>query len=151
MTDARYRDYPDRLDLVICGDCSTPDELTLIARDETAEHDTKRHGGDTRVHLQKVADAWVEWAVKTSPDVLLTITHVHLNGPGRGGYDIHMGAWEADQKVVDQLAEAIGCASSDGWVPKSGHTAHQWNLSYVDENGFDWHVTATTPEVKQAD
>lgn len=36
---ARYRDYQDRLDLVICGDCSTKVTLALIERDEIAEHD----------------------------------------------------------------------------------------------------------------
>lgn len=39
-TKARYRDYQDRLDLVICGDCSTRATLALIERDEIAEHDS---------------------------------------------------------------------------------------------------------------
>jgi hypothetical protein len=36
---ARYRDHQDRLDLVICGDCSTRSTLVVIDRDEIAEHD----------------------------------------------------------------------------------------------------------------
>lgn len=35
----RYRDYPDRLDEVICGDCSTRATLALIPRDGMGEHD----------------------------------------------------------------------------------------------------------------
>lgn len=35
----RYRDYQDRLDLVICGDCSTRATLCLVPRDEVTEHD----------------------------------------------------------------------------------------------------------------
>jgi hypothetical protein len=35
----RYRDYQDRLDLVICGDCSTRSTLAVIDRDEMVEHD----------------------------------------------------------------------------------------------------------------
>lgn len=35
----RYRDYADRRDLAICGDCSSRTTLALIPRDEIAEHD----------------------------------------------------------------------------------------------------------------
>ena len=42
---ARYRDYPDRLDLVICGDCSTRALLYLIPRDEQLEHDAWHAAG----------------------------------------------------------------------------------------------------------
>lgn len=41
---SRYRDYQDRLDLVICGDCSTRSLLALIPRDEIAEHDAWHAG-----------------------------------------------------------------------------------------------------------
>lgn len=47
----RYRNYPDRLDLVICGECSTRATLTLIERDEIAEHD-RDHS------YQVLRDAW---------------------------------------------------------------------------------------------
>lgn len=45
----RYRDYQDRLDLVICGDCSTRSRLYLIDRDEMPEHDEwhEQTGPDT--------------------------------------------------------------------------------------------------------
>lgn len=35
----RYRDYADRLDLVICGDCSTRATLAVVPRDEIEQHD----------------------------------------------------------------------------------------------------------------
>lgn len=40
----RYRDYADRMDLVICGDCSTRAKLALIPRDEQAAHDGWHRG-----------------------------------------------------------------------------------------------------------
>lgn len=45
MSNERYRDYPDRLDLVICGTCSTRATLALIDRDEIPEHEEQEHPG----------------------------------------------------------------------------------------------------------
>lgn len=42
----RYRDYQDRLDLVICGECSDRTMLYLIPREEMAEHDAWHDAAD---------------------------------------------------------------------------------------------------------
>jgi hypothetical protein len=48
---ARYRDYLDRADLVICGDCSTRTLLCVVEREEIPEHD--------KMHTYQVfRDAW---------------------------------------------------------------------------------------------
>jgi hypothetical protein len=43
-TRPRYRDYADRKDLVICGDCSTRALLATIPRDEIEDHDAWHAG-----------------------------------------------------------------------------------------------------------
>ena len=36
---SRYRNYGDRADLAICGDCSTRSRLVVVDREEIPEHD----------------------------------------------------------------------------------------------------------------
>ena len=45
MTD-RYRNYPDRLDLAICSDCSSRELLYLIDREEIPAHDAWHDAAD---------------------------------------------------------------------------------------------------------
>lgn len=94
--------------------------------------------------LPKVTEALAAWLARTAPDVVASITHVQLRGETRrGGYDIHISAWNADQLIVDSLASALGCPTNEGWYPgDDSPTAWQWTLD-VERGGLHWHVTAT--------
>lgn len=77
----RYRDYADRADLVICGDCSTRATLCVIDRDKTGEHDTQHAYDDLR-------GAWED--AKAAHDTLDT--------PGSG---------ELEQATYDALIDFV--------------------------------------------
>jgi len=47
----RYRDHPDRLNLVICGECSTRSTLAVIYRNEIPAHNLSHASHDPHGHL----------------------------------------------------------------------------------------------------
>lgn len=98
----------------------------------------------TELRLQRATAAWSEWVAQADPAVLATITNVQLNNYG-GGYVVHIACWDADQKVVDRIASALGCSSNEGWEPESDRSDRQWSLN-LERDGLDWHVTAITPQ-----